>query len=109
MKTIEIANTEDFGILFQGFIIGGNTVEKKTMQVIRREAKILDKFEAISEPVGEDKYPTGDRVRKVNGPAVLKLEDEELELLKSYFESVSWVTKVSREVVRLADLLDSAK
>lgn len=114
MKAIEILNSEDFGLLYQGFIIGGNSIDKKTMQVIRREAKVLDKLEAISQPRGDERYPTGDRVRELiasedSKPITLLLEDEELELLKTYFESVPWVTKVSREVVRLADLLDSAK
>lgn len=114
MKVIEIASSEDFGLIYQGFIIGGNSVSSKTMQVIRREAKILDKLEDISQPVGDNRYPTGDRVRELvatenDAPVKLKLTDEELELLKQYFESVPWVTKLSREVVRLADLLDSAK
>jgi len=97
MKTILIASSEDFSLLYQGFIIGGNSVDKKTMQVIRREAKVLDKLDAISRVVGDDRYPTGDKVRELNpilllnDKAELKLEDEEHELFKMYFESVNWV------------------
>ena len=111
MRTIFFSNNEDFDLLYQGFIIGGNTATQKTMQTVRREVKILDKFEAISNPlVSGDKYPTGDLVRTlVSSDQKLVLTTEEYELLKKYFESVPWVIRVSREVVRLADLIENAQ
>jgi hypothetical protein len=112
MKSITIETSEDFSLLYQGFIIGGNSQQSKTMQQVRREAKILDKLEDLSfVPNPSDKYPTGDVVRHLKSHVVsdLKLTQEEWELFKQYFEAVPWMTKVSREVVRLADLLDNAK
>lgn len=109
MRVIMLENSDDFNLIYQGFIIGGNSQTTKTMQSIRREAKILDKLDTISDPITpETRYPTGDVARELTKPTELRLTTEEHELLKLYFEAVPWVTKVSRDVVRLADLIDNA-
>lgn len=111
MRTIYIENSEDFSLIYQGFIIGGNSQKTKTMQSTRREAKILDKLDSISVIVSpENRYPTGDVIRElVSNKAKLTLTTEEHELLTIYFEAVPWATRISREAVRLADLINNAE
>lgn len=89
---------EAFGFIYQGFLNGGNGAQAKGMEVMRREATILDKLDEHSV---EDE--TGARV--LRGPAVVLLTQPEYELLKKYFENTPWTTKVSRRVVGISDWL----
>jgi hypothetical protein len=103
----------EFDLLYQGFLFGGSQQQTKTMVSLRSEARVLDKLDAISEPsIDEqgkiDKYPTGDPVRKYASGELL-LTNDEYELIKKYFESVPWATKVSREVVKLFDKINDAE
>jgi hypothetical protein len=112
-RAIIFESAEEFAFLYQGFVIGGSRQQTKTMSSVRLEAKILDKFEAISNPSLDsegksDLYPTGDPVR-VYSEGELLLTQDELELIKKYFDEVPWNTRVSRDVVKLADKLEHAE
>jgi hypothetical protein len=105
-RTLEFEDSdlgrERFEFLFQGFVVGGGTSSKKGMEVVRREAKILDKFEEIG-VVGED----GKAVFN-NGGGTIRFTAPEFELIRSYFEGVPWNALVSRKVVAVADWLISS-
>ena len=111
MRILVLDTTQDFTLIYQGFTAGGNSQQSKTMQVVRREAKILDKLEAISQPVVPPAtYPNGDVARELRTdiPTVLRLTSEEYDLLKKYFEAVPWTVNASRAAVAMADRIDAA-
>lgn len=86
-----------FPLIYQGFVVGGDSIKSKGMEVTRREARILDKLEAISD---ED----ADLGRKLKpGPQRFELEQPEYELLLRYFEATPWSTRVSRKIVAVHD------
>lgn len=104
---------ERFSLIYQGFLMGGNSPQKG-MEVIRREAKILDKLEEISGPeegstcdsCGIAKNPS----QKLHlGAQYLRLEQPEMTLLTKYIEQTPWNTRSSRKVRDLVDWLASIK
>jgi hypothetical protein len=100
----DLAGDHDrFSLLYQGFVTGGNLIERKTMEVTRLEAKILDKFEAISTPTDLELIrqlsPTDSKVQ------VLKFEEPEFALVRKYFEGTPWKTTTSRRAVDVFDWL----
>jgi len=111
-RIVEFSDTEEsrehFALIYQGFLSGGNGPGAKPMDVIRREATILDKMEAISyeEMDQESNQPTGKRLLHP-GEQRLSLSQPEYELLKRYFENTPWTTKVSRKVVEISDWLSA--
>lgn len=104
---------EDFALLYQGFMTGGNAAPSKGMEITRREAKILDKLDAISEDFGGNgkcdtcgqPVPT-QRVLRM-GAQQIELEQPEYDLVKKYFEATPWTVRASRRVVSISDWLAS--
>ena len=98
-------------LLYFGFVMGGNTPQPKGMEVTRREARILDKFEdiiLIDDAVPDTKAPDVQIAFRVKtGSVALLLEQPEFELLKRYFEQTPWTVKVSRSIVEISDWLSS--
>jgi hypothetical protein len=92
---------ERFTLLYQGFIAGGNSPAQKGMEVVRREARVLDKLDAVSEP-----SVNGLRALREGEHAVV-LEQPEYELVKRYFENAPWAVHVSRQVVSVSDWLSA--
>ena len=105
---IDVSDVRLTELLYQGFVIGGSQQEKKPISSVRLEARLLDKFDAISEPA-EGTYPTGDAIRKFSGdPTELLVTREELDLIIRYVNSVPWTTRVSREIVKVLDIIEHA-
>jgi hypothetical protein len=105
-RAITFENAEEFGFVHQGFIVGGAMIERRTIVELRNIAKILDKLDGISESSitegKEDKYPTGDTVRKYT-EGDLVLTNDEHALILSHMERTPWTVKISRKVVALID------
>jgi hypothetical protein len=106
-------DSENFSLLYSGFVTGGNGPGPKGMEVIRREGRILDKLEAISVEIGTNEICNEcgqvNQVRRVLMPGAqeIELDQPEFELLKKYFEATSWTTRVSRRIVNISDWLSS--
>lgn len=103
---------ERFSLLYQGFVNGGNApMERKNMEVFRREAKILDKLEESSELIegracescGQAIPGTGRQVPL--GDVTIVFDQPEMALVKKYVEQTQWTTRMSRKVVDLIDWL----
>lgn len=92
-------NKESFQFIYQGFLIGGNGPQPKGMEVLRREVRILDKLEEIS-----NEAPAGERQLKPGDQEVV-LEQPEYEMLRRYFENTPWTTQVARKIVAISDWL----
>jgi hypothetical protein len=88
-----------FQRLYQAMILA-QIKEDRTLEIMRREASILDKLEAISVMV------KGERV--VEPDADLALTVQEHTLLASYILKVPWTTTASKSVVDAADFLEAA-
>lgn len=98
-----------FYMLYQGFITGGNNAGQKTMNTVRNESRILEKFEKISiveTKNDEQQTPTGFRTM-LAGPQEVDLEQPEYELLKKYFESAPWTVSAATKVVNIFDWYSS--
>jgi len=93
MITLELDQMK-FEFIYEGFIIGGSLERSKGLISIRRELKILDKLEEISEP-----FPCGKKFTDIEAKRRLKndsekltIEDDELNLIKRYLGIVPWTT-----------------
>jgi len=115
-RMISFKTAEEFSFVHQGFVIGAAQTERKTITDMRNIARILDKFDEISESVKtevqdkevEDLYPTGDPVRKwTSGSLVLTVDEHKL--VSEYMEKVPWTTRVMREALRVLDLVRDAE
>jgi len=92
-----------FNFLYKGFLLG--QIERKNIEILRCEGRILDKLEAISKASNN----SNDMTRTLTAPAILELEQAEIALIQQYILSVAWVPAVSRSVVDLIDWLAAAK
>lgn len=116
MRVLQFEGTEEgrtrFELLFQGFLSGGSRTpgESKGIEVVRREARILDKFEAISDGPPEGAVlPAGltaamSRSLKEEGGSIT-LDSVEYDLLRRYVEGCNWMPGVSKKVVEVVDWL----
>lgn len=104
----DLTNKHRFYLMYQGFVTGGQSDVReppKGMVIVRREAKLLEKLEGISEPeIGAEGQPTGYRVLTGN---LLILEQPEYELLKKYLDRAPWAAMAARKIIDLWDWLDS--
>lgn len=117
VRKIVIADTpedrETFSLLYQGFVTGGNMPQQsKGMEVTRREARVLDKLEAVSDETGgEACVSCGTRIaikrEPKAGTQTIALEQPEFDLLKKYFEATPWTVRMSQRVVNISDWLAS--
>lgn len=100
-----------FQMLFDGFIIGGALIKEKGINVIRREASLLDKLESISKECEcGRRLVTGEAARELldnNNKFIIDLSLDEFNILQNYFEAVPWKSSLSRDVVKISDWLDS--
>lgn len=103
-------------MLYHGFLTGGNQPQPKTIEVIRRESAMLDKFEDVITVTETFEPSTGNREVKIffkptpdDRPTTVSivLNQPEFELLKKYFEQTPWTVRVSREVIDISDWLAS--
>ena len=79
-------------------------VQGRTIEVIRREARLLDGLEAITEPDPDGKKIAGDNMeprRLKPGTVVLEVEEADItDVFKKRLELPdTWLPKVSREIV----------
>lgn len=101
-----------FELVYEGFMVGGSLERTKGMTTLRREIRILDKIEQISEI-----YPCG-KMLPVNDEPCRKLKSEkeelildkpEVELILRYMTLVPWTTgKSVRNAIEVIDWLESS-
>jgi hypothetical protein len=114
VRVFEFADTEEgrerLSMLYFGFVSGGNQPgTPKGMEVIRREARILDKFAEISESSVTKQIDRPDTYEQVMhpGPQKFALEEVEYELLRKYFERAGWNVSAARKVVDISEWMSS--
>jgi hypothetical protein len=97
-----------FQLLWTALNAGGSSEDAKarTPAVIRKEARLQDALESISEPVVQQDPNAPDRALTAEG-GTLTLAQEDFELLQTYTEKTPWMPRVSRDVVDLWDFLSA--
>lgn len=102
-------NQRRFEIYYAAVLLGAPK-GARGLEVIRREARVLDALDAISD-LGTTPAPAaaGDVPRRLvqRGRALL-LSQPEFDLLCTYLAGAEWVPLVARDVVDAADWLSAA-
>lgn len=94
-------------LLYQGFLNGGNNTQTKGMEVVRREAKMLERFQNAGLLPPDDLSSNEMNRALIPGGATVELDGAEYDLLKKYFEGTPWVTRLAIKVVNVSDWLNS--
>lgn len=103
----ETKNQKRFELLYLSIILGAP--QNRGIEVIRREARILDLLDSISSVNSDSNVKFGTEPgRIINGGAELLLEVADFELIKSRLEKTEWVAIWSRKVVDTLDWFSSA-
>lgn len=112
MKVLELEGPTDkdkFNLLYQGFVGFGNDAPGRNIEVTRREIRVLDALEPISDAIlnGSQEPVPGLRTLKP-GKHRIELEDADYDLLKRYVTGANWATVHARKAVAMVDwLLDA--
>lgn len=93
---------QQFFLLQQGFIAGGNTFPSKGLDVLHRELEVLDAFDAIGDvsPLADDATREMSRLLRP-GRQVLALSDGAYVRLRQNLEAAPWRTEKARQVAAL--------
>jgi hypothetical protein len=95
-----------FDLLWAAMQSAGDGKGDRTPAVIRKEARLQDTLESISEAVsGNGTDPT----RTLVGKPTLTLSQEDFDLLYQYMEKTQWNPRVSRDVVDAWDWMSAAE
>lgn len=109
MRKLEFSENHKltFKHLYFGFVQGGNNLNKDTKprSLVRLEARIHDKLEAISE---EDKDDPNLPLKLKNGPQVLLLTTEEYQHIDKCIDAVAWPTVGAKHIAIMLDFWDEA-
>lgn len=104
-------NQQRFRLLYEAILLGGQTPSRGSgIDVLRKEAAILDALDAVSDPPATDAQTlvNGDRARQVRPGEILVLAQHELDLLKKRLEDGPWLPQVARQVVDVVDWCSAA-
>lgn len=95
-----------FDLIWASLMAAGDGKGERTPATIRKEARLQETFERISDAVaGNGSDPT----RALVGEPTLALPQEDFDLLQQYSEKTQWNPRVSRDVVDLWDWLSTAE
>ena len=101
-----------FQIVYEGFMVGGSIERNKGLSILRKEMKILEKLETISEvfPCGKMLPINDEPCRKLIGTEQeVTFDKSELELISKYMGMVPWTTgKSVRNALEVIDWVDAA-
>ena len=95
-----------FQLLWATLTAGGDGKGERTPMIIRKEARLQDTLEPISDPKPGNGGPP-ERTLKPEG-ATVTLSQEDFDLLVQYSEKTQWNPAASRDVVDLWDWLSTA-
>jgi len=96
-----------FALCWLALMAGGDGKGERTREIIRKEARLQDAFEAIS--TNGEAPSNGLPVRILAADFALPLPQEDFELLDTYVEKAAWTPQASRDVVDLWDWLSASE
>ena len=98
-----------FELLYTALLAGGDGKGERNAQTIRKEARLLDQLDAISELAPVPVEANGHAPRCLTTPASISVPQEDFDLLFQYAEKTPWTPRASREAVDLWDWLSAAE
>jgi hypothetical protein len=98
-----------FKHLYYAFLQGGNNISKeaKPRSLVRLEARIVDKFEAVMEPDSDDKALPW-RLKPNHQEQELVFTAEEYEHIDKCIEAVAWPTSGAKSAAAMMDFWGDA-
>lgn len=111
MKRELVFGTDDrdarrFGLLRTALLQAGDGKGPRGIEVIRKEARLLDALDAVSVPDPVDGDPDHRKLRPE--ASSVQIDQPDFALLADYVAKVIWFPKVARDVVDLVDWLETA-
>ena len=97
-----------FELCRTAILSAGNGSGGRTRETIRKEARLLDALDSISEPSEPIPQDPDARSLKV-GTSTLTLTQDDHALLTLYLDTTPWTPRVSRDVVDAQDWLSAAE
>lgn len=98
-----------YSSLYAWFVAGGNRQDHKGMEVGRREAKLVDKFQALGvRPVDVPENAEGVRLL-LPGLRAMTVDQPELELIRRYVLAIAPRTEHAGRWVEMVDWLNDLK
>lgn len=94
-----------FELLYVALLNGGDGKGDRSAGIIRREARLFNELDAISEPIKDDP----DQRRLMDGEHEITVPQEDVDLLLGYAEKTAWVPRAARSAVDLWDWLGNAQ
>lgn len=111
-KTLEFkggAGVKHFEFLWQAICLGPlQSSEKRSMETMRREAKIIGLLDEISDEQ-EKMLPSQDHARVLRGDTSMVVEQADIDMLKKCLEAVPWKPSFTPAMTACYDWLSSAK
>lgn len=100
-----------FLLLRMALVQAGDGKGERTAPVIRKEARLLDLLDGISEVSSAPAQPGQDpeRVLLNHGPHTLDVAQDDFLLLQEYAEKTPWTPRAARQAVDLWDWLSAAE
>ena len=102
-----------FELLYGAVILvnaASTTQPVRGIEVIRREAKILDYLDSVSLPdPASGTMASGEPARAIIPGSKITFDQPTFDLLKKRVEDCAWVPKIARDVVDLVDWMSSAR
>lgn len=98
-----------FELLRTALLNGGDGKGERNAATIRKEARLLDLLDTISDPTGATNGNEPDRILNLGALCQLEVSQEDFQLLQQYAEKTPWTPRAARQAVDLFDWLSAAE
>lgn len=101
-----------FEMCLTAILQAGDQKGQRDRETIRKEARLLDAFDAISEPIQKDgEKPIGGPVERQLLPTggTVTLSQDDHTLLTKYLDTTPWLPRAARDAVDVQDFADQAE
>lgn len=96
-----------FELLRTALLSAGDGKGERVRERIRKEARLLDALDSVSDPTPIDGDPDRRSLKPDGGKAVINQDD--CDLLLTYVDTTPWVPRVARDAVDLQDWLTASE
>ncbi len=96
-----------FDLLRTALLSGGDGKGERVRATLRKEARLLDALEAVSEPAATETDPERRTLTAAGGTVTISQED--FDLLQKYVDTTPWIPRVAREAVDVQDWLSASE
>jgi len=86
----------------------GDTKGERTRETIRKEARLLDALDTVSQLAATETDPDARALRGALDPLSVTLSQDDFDLLSRYVDTTPWLPRAARDAVDLQDWLSAA-